>query len=146
MPVNEAMFSVMPPPPPSHGSYHAPVGDLLSWRAEIRASIAAVLRLQADNRLRDAAVETALSLQRLGRGEIADAIERRRVAWATYVELYGNSVADRLSPDSDAAGVSEQSLGKRKAIAYRGETEVDDERVSQALGALEDSNLALMEL
>ena len=136
----------MPPPPPSHGSYHAPVGDLLSWRAEIRASIAAVLRLQADNRMVDLAAETALTMQRLSRGELSDAIERRRIAWATYIELYGHSVIDRLSPESDAAGVSEKSLGKRKALAYRGETEVDDERVSRALEALEDSGLASMEL
>jgi hypothetical protein len=94
----------------------------------------------------DLAAKTALTMQRLSRGELSDAIERCRIAWAIYIELYGHSVMDCLSSESDAAGVSEKSLGKQKAFAYRGETEVDDERVSRALEALEDTGLASMEL
>ncbi len=49
MPDSEEKWPIMLPPPPRHGTATTSIGDLLSWRAEIRASISEVGFIEANH-------------------------------------------------------------------------------------------------
>ena len=137
MPDSEEKWPIMPPPPSRHGTATTSVGDLLSWRAEIRTSISEVGFVEANHRAHHAKTTIIDS-------QLQAAYERRRTAWETYIHLYGDSTEARLpSLDSD---VSARAKGKRKAISLGDEDDANDDRVSRALGDEEDPSLAFMDL
>ena len=137
MPDSEEKWPIMLPPPPPRGTATTSIGDLLSWHAEIRASISEVGFVEANHRAHHA--KTAII-----DSQLKAAYEHRRTTWKTYIHLYGDSTEACLPPlDSD---ISARAKGKWKAISLGDDDNTDDDRVSWALGDKEDPSLAFMDL